>query len=178
MNGFCLTSNMLDFVWWLRREMRVLCGGYWISAWENAAYSQPKDRLGAWSLSPQSVTAFLLLSTEQKLALSTQQLPILLKHSVPYQRLQTWWGFWFIHQNSSSSKEKCIPLFHTNMPVQSPLLFRWGADFHARNPALCQIPLFFLELWRYIMMLINSFLKKRVIASIGSNFINAGNEGK
>lgn len=27
-------------------------------------------------------------------------------------------------------------------------------------------------------MLINSFLKKRVIASIGGNFINAGNEGK
>lgn len=68
--------------------------------------------------------------------------------------------------------------FHTNMPVQSPLLLRWGADFHARNPALCQIPLFFLELWRYIMMLINSFLKKRIIASIGSNFINVANEGK
>lgn len=30
----------------------------------------------------------------------------------------------------------------------------------------------------YIMMLINSFLEKRIIASIGSNFINVGNESK
>lgn len=46
---------MLYYVWWLRRYMYILHGGYWISPWEKAAYSQLKHRLGAWSLSPQTL---------------------------------------------------------------------------------------------------------------------------